>query len=94
MVVAAGTDDGAGKIIRPVVVKKCRLATQRKRLAHTPQNLFRAVKPLPPSRLTEKKPQAGCRLGLLSCRLNLGVSGWAAGRWGMGCRLAKPSTLV
>jgi hypothetical protein len=31
--------------------------------------------------VTKKKPQAGCRLGLLSCRLNLGF--WA-GRQGVG----------
>ena len=30
MVVAAGTDGGAGEIVRPVVVKKCRLVVQRK----------------------------------------------------------------
>jgi hypothetical protein len=30
MVVAAGTDGGAGEIVRPVVVKECRLVVQRK----------------------------------------------------------------
>jgi hypothetical protein len=30
MVVAAGTDAGAGEIIRPVVVEKCRLVAQPK----------------------------------------------------------------
>ena len=30
MVVAAGTDGGADEIVRPVVIKKCRLVAQRR----------------------------------------------------------------
>ena len=44
--------------------------------------------------VTKRKPQAGCRLGLLSCRLNLGYWAGRQGVGGMGGRSAKPSTIV
>ena len=90
MVVAAGTDDGAGEIIRPVVVEKCRLVTTQALGARAAEP-FRAVKPLPSSRLhamivTKKEAPSRVPLRAVSRRLDLGLSGWAAGRWGMGCR--------